>query len=255
MGARLKERDQMQQSLALAKEIQQQLLPNSAPDCPSFDLAGKSLYCDETGGDYFDFIQLQSSSHQLFGLAVGDVSGHGIGSALVMATARGALHSLVDSFGSKLETLASELNNHLYRGTSDSYFMTLFYGVLDPVEKTLSWVSAGHAPMFLYRADGSIEELDSSGIPLGIIENTSYETATTITFKPGDILLIGTDGIWETRNKREEMFGTKRVCDLLIQHAEASAEDIANQLTTELESFRGEHSRDDDITLMIVKAR
>lgn len=254
MGDRLKERDQMQQSLALAKEIQQQLLPESAPDCPSFDLAGKSLYCDETGGDYFDFIQLKNSSPQHLGLAVGDVSGHGIGSALVMATARGALHSSVDRYGSQLEILASELNNHLFRGTSDSYFMTLFYGVLDPDEKTLMWASAGHAPTFLYRADSSLEELGSSGLPLGIIENTPYEAAETIKFKSGDILLIGTDGIWETRNEREEMFGTKRVCELLIQHAKASAEDIANHLTGELESFRGKHSQDDDITLMVVKA-
>lgn len=254
MGERLKERDQMQQSLAWAKEIQQQLLPNSAPNCPNFELAGRSLYCDGTGGDYYDFIELKSSDQQRFGLAVGDVSGHGIGPALVMATARGALHSLVDRYGSQLAALASELNNHLFRGTSDSYFMTLFYGVLDPVEKTLSWVSAGHAPTFLYRADGQIEELDSSGIPLGIIENTPYETAKTIKFKPGDILLIGTDGIWETRNIEEDMFGTKRVGELLIQHAGASADNIADQVITELNSFRGEHSRDDDITLIVVKA-
>ena len=253
MGGRLKERDQMQQSLTLAKEIQQQLLPNSAPDCPNFDLAGRSLYCDGTGGDYFDFIELKSSDQQRFGLAVGDVSGHGIGPALVMATARGALHSLVDRYGSQLAALASELNNHLFRGTSDSYFMTLFYGVLDPVEKTLRWVSAGHAPIFFYRANGPIEELDSSGIPLGIIENTPYETANTIKFESGDILLIGTDGIWETRNREEDMFGTKRVGELLIRHAEASADNIADQLITELNSFRGEHSRDDDITLIVVK--
>jgi len=255
MGERLKEREQMQQSLALAKEIQQQLLPGSTPDCPSFDLAGRSLYCDGTGGDYFDFIQLRISDQQHFGLAVGDVSGHGIGSALVMATARGALHSLVDRYGSQLEILASELNNNLFRGTSDSYFMTLFYGVLDPIEKTLSWVSAGHAPTFLYRVDGLIEELDSSGIPLGIIEDTPYEAAKTIKFNPGDILLIGTDGIWEAQNSEKEMFGTKRVSELLIRNAEVSADNIADQLITELNRFRGKHSQDDDITLIVVKAR
>ncbi|MFK5925377.1 MAG: SpoIIE family protein phosphatase [Desulfuromusa sp.] len=254
MGSSLKERDQMKQSLALAKEIQQQLLPNSAPDCPNFDLAGKSLYCDGTGGDYFDFIKLKNSDQQRVGLAVGDVSGHGIGPALVMATARGALHSLVDRHESHLETLANELNNQLCRGTADAYFMTLFYGVLDPVEQSLRWISAGHAPIFLYRTDGQIKELDSSGIPLGIIENTPYAMAATIIFKPGDILLIGTDGIWETRNMKEEMFGTARVHDLLTQHADAGADRIAEQLISELNNFRGEHSRDDDITLMVVKA-
>ncbi|MCK5914212.1 MAG: HAMP domain-containing protein, partial [Desulfuromusa sp.] len=95
MGNRLKEREQMKQSLELAKEIQQQLLPKSAPVCPNFDLSAQSLFCDETGGDYFDFIELKNSDQQRLGLAVGDVSGHGIGPALVMATARGVLHSLV----------------------------------------------------------------------------------------------------------------------------------------------------------------
>ena len=253
MRVRLKERDQMKQSLALAKEIQQQLLPNAAPDCPNFDLAGRSLYCDGTGGDYYDFIELKNSAQQRLGLVVGDVSGHGIGPALVMATARGVLHSLVDRHKSDLEALAGELNDHLCRGTAESYFMTLFYGVLDPTDRSLCWISAGHAPMFLYRTDGQVEELGSSGIPLGIIAKTPYEMAPIIEFTAGDILLIGTDGIWETRNTAEEMFGTERVTELLIRHADASADNIADQLISDLDSFRGEHSRDDDITLMVVK--
>ena len=107
--------------------------------------------------------------------------------------------------------------------------------------------------MFLYRTDGQVEELGSSGIPLGIIAKTPYEMAPIIEFTAGDILLIGTDGIWETRNTAEEMFGTERVTELLIRHADASADNIADQLISDLDSFRGEHSRDDDITLMVVK--
>ncbi|SEA24570.1 sigma-B regulation protein RsbU (phosphoserine phosphatase) [Desulfuromusa kysingii] len=255
MGARLKERDKMMQSLALAKKIQQQLLPDSAPDCPYFDLAGRSIYCDGTGGDYFDFIALQISGQQQFGLAVGDVSGHGIGPALVMATTRAALHSLVNRYKIQLVALANELNNQLCRDTAEAYFMTLFYGVLDPAAQSLRWISAGHAPLFLYRADGPIEELSSSGIPLGIIEDTPYEMATTIQFMPGDILLIGTDGIWEAQNSEEEMFGTQRVHELLIRHAEDSADTIAEKFIAALNRFRGGHSQDDDITLMVVKAR
>jgi len=254
MGTSLKERDQMKQSLALAKEIQQQLLPDSAPTCPNFDFAAQSLYCDETGGDYFDFIELKKSGSQQFGLAVGDVSGHGIGSALVMATARGVLHSLIDPHKSDLEVLASELNNQLCRGTDNAYFMTLFYGVLNPEKRSLAWVSAGHAPIFLYRADGQVEELSSSGIPLGIIEDTPYGMSPITKFSPGDILLIGTDGIWESRNIEEEMFGTEKVKELLIRNSKADADTIIEQLISELNSFRGEHSQDDDITLMVIKA-
>jgi sigma-B regulation protein RsbU (phosphoserine phosphatase) len=255
MGERLKEREQMKQSLALAKEIQQQLLPESAPLCPNFDLAAQSLYCDETGGDYFDFIPLKNSAIQQFGLAVGDVSGHGIGSALVMATARGALHSLVDRHGSHLEMLASELNNQLCRGTDNSDFMTMFYGVLDPEERSLSWISAGQAPIFFYHTNGQVEEFQSSGIPLGIIEDSPYEMAPQIKFSSGDILLIGTDGIWETRNMKGEMFGAARVIELLLQQADNTADTIAQQLIADLDQFRGDHSRDDDITLMVVKAQ
>ncbi|MCK4503302.1 MAG: HAMP domain-containing protein, partial [Desulfuromonadales bacterium] len=121
MGHRLKERDQMKQSLALAKEIQQQLLPDAAPDCINFDLAAQSIYCDETGGDYFDFINIKNCPDQYLGIAVGDVSGHGIGSALVMATARGLLHSLAEQYSSEETTLISELNRHLCRDTANAH--------------------------------------------------------------------------------------------------------------------------------------
>ncbi|MDX2480079.1 MAG: SpoIIE family protein phosphatase [Desulfuromusa sp.] len=254
MGVRLKEREQMKQSLILAKEIQQQLLPDSAPVIPHFSLAALSRYCDETGGDYFDFIKLKNSGQQQFGLAVGDVSGHGIGTALVMATARGVLHSLVDRHGSNLETLTSELNDYLCRGTADAYFMTMFYGVLNPEDRSLAWISAGHAPIFFYQADGQVKELYSSGVPLGIIEGTPYEIGPITKFAPGEIMLIGTDGIWETRNMEEEMFGAERVHELLIRYADADADNIATQLITALDSFRGDRSQDDDITLMVVKA-
>ena len=132
--------------------------------------------------------------------------------------------------------------------------MTMFYGVLNPEERSLSWISAGQAPIFLYRSGKQVEELYSSGIPLGIIEDAPYEMALLIKFSRGDILLIGTDGIWETRNVAGEMFGAERVIELLLQHADGSADSIADQFITELNIFRGEHPRDDDITLMVIKA-
>ena len=253
LGGRLREREQLKQSLILAKEIQQQLLPASSPRCAGFQLAGKSLYCDETGGDYYDFIELNGSKRRRIGLAVGDVSGHGIGAALVMATARGALHSLADLHDETLRALYRDLNRQLCRSTADAYFMTLFYGILDIEGQSLRWISAGHAPLFLVRESG-IEELHSSGIPLGIMEDTGYELAENILFQRGDILLIGTDGIWETRNPAGEMFGTDRLRQLLERHRESSAEQLIEQIVSALREFRGSASIDDDITLMIIKA-
>ena len=253
LGSRLKDREQLKQSLVLAKEIQQQLLPSEPPRCPGFELAGRSLYCDETGGDYFDFIELGNSKRPRLGLAVGDVSGHGIGAALVMATARGALHSLADLKGSQLKSLYRELNRQLCRCTADAYFMTLFYGILEPEERTLYWISAGHAPLFLCK-NAQVEELYSSGIPLGILEDTEHETAQPIQFSPGDLLLIGTDGIWEARNPDGEMFGIERVRKILNEFREENAATLVEQIVTALSAFRGSAPIDDDVTLVIIKA-
>ncbi len=257
LGARLEEREQLKQSLALAKEIQQQLLPQKQPRCDNFELIGISRYCDETGGDYFDFISLEKSASPALGLVVGDVSGHGIGAALVMATTRGMLHALVDRHADDPPRLVAEINHDLCRSIDDSGFMTLFFGTLNPEQRSLNWVSAGQAPLFIYRADlagGHIEELGSSGIPLGIIPESDYEMEPTLHFNPGDILLIGTDGLWETHNYADEMFGTERLCTVLQESAHLPVEDIARQIFAELDLFRGDRSVDDDLTLMLVKA-
>ncbi len=252
LGDSLKERERMKQSLALAKEIQQRLLPSSAPQLSGFDIAGKSLYCDETGGDYYDYIELESPAHKI-GLSVGDVAGHGIGAALVMATARSALHTLANDHHSQVDMLIRALNHHLCRDTGDAHFMTLFYGVLNTEERSLDWVSAGHAPIFHYR-DKQVEELVSSGIPLGIIADTDYAVSSTLFFNRGDILLVGTDGIWEAQNPAGEMFGTQRLTDILRQSAAEDAENILHQIVSSLNVFRGSQPQGDDVTLMVVKA-
>ncbi|MFO7577401.1 MAG: SpoIIE family protein phosphatase [Pelovirga sp.] len=255
LGCRLEERKQMLQSLALAKEIQQQLLPLKTPERVNFELAGASIYCDETGGDYYDFIPLGAAGGQPLGLVVGDVSGHGIGAALVMATTRGMLHALAEHYTTSLPQLCAEINRHLSHAIADSSFMTLFFGHLNPEQRTLDWVSAGQAPLFLYRRGGGVEQLHSSGIPLGILASADYDLEETIHFKPGDILLVGTDGLWETQNGAGEMFGTERLCRILTEHSTAPVSQITAEIFTELDRFRGEHPFTDDLTLMLVKAR
>ncbi len=257
LGCRLEEREQLKQSLALAKEIQQQLLPRITPPCQNFELIGVSRYCDETGGDYYDFIPLRETDNKSLGVVVGDVSGHGIGAALVMASARGMLHALVNHYSNDLPGLAAEVNLQLCRSTDDASFMTLFFGTLDPEQRTLHWVSAGQAPVFLYRSDqtgGQIEELQSSGIPLGIISASDYDMEAVIHFKPGDILLIGTDGIWETHNFANEIFGTGRLCDILRRSANLPVGEITDRIFAELDQFRGDRTVDDDLTLVLIKA-
>lgn len=253
LGDSLQEREQMKQSLALAKEIQQELLPAKAPQCPGFDIAGVSRYCDETGGDYYDFITLREEGTDCIGMAIGDVSGHGIGSALVMAAARGILRSLADHHPLELPPIFAGLNRHLSHDTADDCFMTLFYGILNPCTKRLCWISAGQAPIFLYQ-NKQISELGSSDIPLGIVDNIDYGQTSQIEFSQGDILLLGTDGIWETRNSVGEMFGTERLKEIINHQADQSAETIAHHIIDTLNHFRGHRHQDDDITLVIIKA-
>ncbi|MGM0760493.1 MAG: SpoIIE family protein phosphatase [Thermodesulfobacteriota bacterium] len=255
LGQRLKEREAMKQSLELARIIQQQLLPEDPPGCPGFDLAGRSIYCDETGGDYYDFIALDrdSRSSPCPALALGDVSGHGVGTAMVMASARAMLHALSERHGNDLQTLFYELNRSLCRDTGDAYFMTMFYGLLDWETSTLEWISAGQAPLFLYRRGGGVQQLDSSGIPLGIMEESCFDIPAPLAFAPGDILLLCSDGVWECTDPQGEMFGTERVESLLQDLADRDAAAICEGFLEVLTRFREGEASKDDITLLVIK--
>ncbi len=252
MGARLLEREQMKQSLLLAREIQQHLLPSKAPQISGFDIFGQSVYCDETGGDYYDFIELSPNK---LGVAVGDVSGHGIGAAMLMTTARGILRSQASHQGCELSPLMTTLNRHLVRDTRDDSFMTLFYALLESDTRACHWVSGGHGPTFYYsHRDKIVTELACSGIPLGIIEETEFEAMSPIFMASGDILLIGTDGIWETRNQLGGMFGSHRLTRLMEEYASASAAEISSAVMTAVNEFRDSAPQYDDITMVVIKA-
>ncbi|MGB2822550.1 MAG: SpoIIE family protein phosphatase [Phycisphaerae bacterium] len=255
MAPKLAEREKMKRSLELAMEIQQNLLPGESPRLEGFDIAGRSVYCDETGGDYYDFIDLVDLAPGRLGIAVGDVTGHGIAAALLMASARGVLRSHAPRRGADLAELFDELNRHLVRDTCDGRFMTLFYGVLDAPARSLWWTSGGHDPaLWLRRAGGNIEELPNTGIPLGVIEDTTYTRAGPVTLESGDIVLIGTDGIWEARGATGEMFGKQRLRELLSAKADLSAEKIHLAVVEAVRDFQAGVPQADDITLVVIKA-
>lgn len=253
LGPALAERERMASSLALAGSIQNRLLPQTPPTVSGFVIVGRSVPSDETGGDYFDFIPLEDSDH--LALVVGDVSGHGIGAALLMAGARGVLRSHAPHAGLELSCLLEALNEHLCRDTAEEQFMTLFYGILNGSGRTLHWCSAGHGPLFLYRRrEGTVVELGATGLPLGIILETTWEKAPTIAFGDGDLLIIGTDGIWEARNPAGEALGTEPLKSLIISQAATSAERIHASIMDLVNNFRGGSPQEDDITLIVVKA-
>jgi len=254
-GPKLKERERIKQALAVATEVQQHLLPPGPPRLEGFDIAGGSIYCDETGGDYYDFIELVDLGAGRLGVAVGDVTGHGIGAALLMASARGVLRSHAGRHGADLAELFRALNVHLVRDTGESRFMTLFYGVLDGPGRSLTWTSGGHDPaLWLRRAGGTIEELPATGIPLGVIEEATYRAAGPIRMEAGDVILIGTDGIWEAANDDGELFGKDRLREVLAAHADRSAAEIHDAVVQAVRAFRSAQPQADDITLVVVKA-
>jgi phosphoserine phosphatase RsbU/P len=245
--------NKVKESLAHAGEVQQKLRPAAAPAVDGFDIAGQTLCCDETGGDYYDFIDDGELGHGKIGIVVGDVSGHGISSALLMTTARAFIRERSLGQGGPA-CIVTDVNNRIARDTGElGFFMTLFYAEIDIEAKHFRWVRAGHEPAIHYDSNkGVFEDLTGHGLPLGVFDKTSYEE-TVIPVKSGQIILVGTDGVKETVNAEGEMFGKDRLRKILGGHAQKSAKEIIAAVICELEHFRYPLEREDDVTLVVIK--
>jgi len=245
----------LRQALALAEEVQRNLLPQAAPGLPGFDIAGMSLYSDETGGDYFDFIHTTDEREGRFGVIIGDVTGHGIAAALLMTTARAFLRMRSFQPGS-LAAVIDDVNRLLCADLADSgRFMTLFYLAIDVEKKRLHWVRAGHDPIILYDAEtGLANDIpDKGGPPLGIVTEARYAENSADGFKPGQVALLATDGLWEARNAAGEMFGKDRVRELLGRHSAKTAAELVDAVLAGLREFLGDLQPEDDVTLVAIK--
>jgi sigma-B regulation protein RsbU (phosphoserine phosphatase) len=244
----------MQQSLNLAKEVQQNLLPKSNLKVNGFDIAGKSVYCDETGGDYYDFIAIGDNDKHKIGVAIGDVSGHGISSALLMAAVRSSLRQRASLPGSTAKII-SDVNRQLVKDVEDSgQFMTMFFLALDTATRQLEWVRAGHDPAIIYDpGSDSFSELGGSGIALGVDVGWIYEDNKKTDFSKGQIIFLSTDGIWEARNKQGEMLGKEPILNTIRQNSSSDAAQIIDAIFDTLDKFIGEVKIEDDITSVIVK--
>jgi sigma-B regulation protein RsbU (phosphoserine phosphatase) len=249
----LKERDRMRQSLGLAMEVQQHLLPSRNPAVEGLDIAGKSIYCEETGGDYFDYLEDGKNKKGKIKVVVGDVSDHGIPSALLMTTARAFLRQRASSPG-KLNQIVADVNRQISPDVEESgQFMTLFICEVDSQNKTIRWVNAGHDPAVIFHpSTGDFDELTGHALPLGVSEKAAYQEYQR-RLLPGQIILIGTDGIWESQNSRREMFGKKRFKDLIRDHAHEPANDILQAVITGLDDFSRPLEKEDDVTLVVIK--
>ena len=254
MAALDKEHRRVQHSLSLAMEVQQNLLPNADPVIAGLDISGKSTYCDETGGDYYDFLEVGGSANGKIGIVVGDVSDHGIPSALLMATVRAHIRQRCSAYGN-IDLVVADVNRKLAQDVKESgRFMTLFYAEIDRPQSMIRWVNAGHDPAMVFDpSKNNFEELNgSSNLALGVMEDSKYTEAQR-EIAPGQIMVMATDGIWEARNANGEMFGKDRLHKVIRENASATANEIQTAVFESVRRFRNDARLEDDMTLVVIK--
>lgn len=246
------EKKRMAAALEVAREIQSSVLPTESPWFEGFDIYGHCWPCDETGGDYYDFIALPNDR---LGIAVGDVTGHGIGSALLMMASRSLLRAVV-SVEPNLGECIRLVNNLLSEDIREGMFLTLFYGALDPDERTITFLSAGHEPGLLCRAaTGQIEELQSGSPPMGVMSGMDFPQPKTMSLSTGDLLFLCTDGATEaTSPSLDELFGRERLHDVLLANLDQTAENVVMAANDAVRKFSDNSPLRDDLTLVAIKA-
>lgn len=242
------ERERMERELALATEIQQKFQPSAPPALTGYEMQGISFSCYEIGGDYYDFIERDNGKMLI---ALGDVSGKGTAAALLMSSLHAAIHAQAAAKTPLLDTV-NAVNKYLAENTPPNRFVTLFIGELDPLSGVLTFVNAGHNPPLIARTNGTIEQLASSGFPLGILGFATYELGE-ITLTHGDVLVIYSDGVNETVNTREEEFGVERLAQVIKENLDKSAAGLRDRIESALSKFADGADAPDDITLVIVK--
>ncbi|MFP5259799.1 MAG: PP2C family protein-serine/threonine phosphatase [Acidobacteriota bacterium] len=246
----LSQRVALLDALKVAEDVQRNLLPSAPPRIAGLDIAASSDYCDETGGDYFDFIQTGPSTTVV---VVGDVAGHGVGPALLMASARATVRMAAAMYadpGAVVSAVNSRVAEDVY-GTGR--FLTFFYLEIDAAARRLRWVRAGHDPAMVVPAgQGLTFELAGGGPPLGVVEGYRY-TSSSRSWPDGCLVFIGTDGIWERRGGDDSMFGKGRLLDILRRNAAQPADRILEAVTRDLQAFAKDRPPEDDVTMVAIR--
>ncbi|NLS91886.1 MAG: SpoIIE family protein phosphatase [Planctomycetaceae bacterium] len=236
--------------LLMAQKIQEHLLPKKAPNLPGYDIAGVLYPADFAAGDYFDFLP---NGGDRIDLVIGDVTGHGFSSALIMSLTQVLLRLLVEAHADIPQVLR-HANSVLSRATDEYHFVTLLLGRLDAPRREFLYASAGHPPAYLLDRDGNVKQyLESTSHPLGMFSDITFPTAEVVQLELGDTLVLVTDGIEEARNKAGEYFGRERLVKAIRRHLRESAQQIAEALCRAAWKFTGQVTADDDTTVVVVR--
>ncbi|MFC2159059.1 PP2C family protein-serine/threonine phosphatase, partial [Acidobacteriota bacterium] len=247
------EREKLEQELKTARQIQERLLPNKMPKVFGFEIAGTSLPSLQVGGDYFDFLDM-GGTH--LGIAIGDVSGKGIPAALLMANLQASLHGQAIDPG-EVSGVVSRINDLLVRSTDPHMFTTFIYGILDKKESQFTVTNAGHNPPIWLRAGKGIERIQPHGMVLGFMSDQEYHQQS-ITFAPGDVFVMFTDGVTEamkpdTGKVEDKLFGDTRLIEVVESNREGSAREIQSAILKAVYDYEGGRPQNDDITLVVIK--
>jgi sigma-B regulation protein RsbU (phosphoserine phosphatase) len=243
-----REKDKMEKELSLAAQIQTDFLPKATPECRGFDIAGYMTPCYQVGGDYYDYIPIGTDR---LGITIADVSGKGVSASLLMASLRASLHSEVH-LHYDMEKMTARLNDFIHRSSSINSFITFFFCELNMKSGGLKFINAGHNPPIVLDKKGKINRMESCGLCLGMFPDVEYK-AQTIVLHPGDITLLFTDGITESRNKENKEFEEEKLVKLLKKNAKLSAPDFIKQIQKEVETFTANTEQMDDQTVVVIK--
>jgi sigma-B regulation protein RsbU (phosphoserine phosphatase) len=243
-----KKLQQMEEDLKTARNIQLSLLPKENPSLPDIDIAGFSLQAREVGGDYYDFINIDQNR---LGIVIADVSGKGMPAALLMANVQATLRGQALTNYAPGECVAKS-NSLLCRSVDVGKFVTLFYGILNTKEKSFTYTNAGHCYPLIFNPKGEFKKLEKGGLILGVLDNYSYQEEKMI-LKPGELLLLYTDGIIEAFNKRDEPFEEERLIKVVQENFNLGAKEISKQIVDDVIAFQEDVPQSDDLTLVVVK--
>jgi serine phosphatase RsbU (regulator of sigma subunit) len=250
----LVDKKRMEKELEIAHDIQETLLPSALPHLRSYEMDVYYHPAAQVGGDYFDLIPLDDKHMYV---VVGDVAGKGVPGLVVMAMVRVIVRALALQRENP-EQLLRRLNSLLKKDMRKNLFVTIFCGLLDSTDGTLTFASAAHMPLLLYHGkDRLVEMLRTKAKPLGIFEDEVFSRdleEQTIKLMPGDLFMQYTDGLTETNNANGEEFGLARVMQIAVDEAAGGARHFLEKVKQRLKDFRGNEPQSDDLTLLTVNA-
>jgi serine phosphatase RsbU (regulator of sigma subunit) len=251
--AELVDKSRMEEELSAAQEIQKALLPESPPERKGWSFATFYRSATESGGDYFDFVEIDS---RRLGLVIADVSGHGVGGGIVMTMTRSAFRSEAEGSTDPAEVLR-RVNPTVFRDTISRMFVTMFYAILTPSTGDVRYASAGHNPAFLYRGEQKdVRELKEGGVPLGSVESDVFDgtiEAHTTKVDAGDALVLYTDGVTEAMSVEHEELGDERFVEIVRRSGGRTAQAILDSIVKGVEMHTRGAKQSDDITLVVAK--